>query len=449
VAHEKEVTALAVTANEKGLISGSHDGHIRCWHFELVEDERYGRRLTLEHTENTITTEERITCIACSPCGQFVGVALQNMKEYLYHADTMKLHKELYGKSLPANCIDFSGDGELLVTGSKDSNVRIYSTRHGEERRILKNAHTGEVTCVAFEGSSRLFFSAGQDGQVHQWDSRSFERVFTLRDGHSGCVRALAINPKGTWFVTAAMDHSMRVWTKTDELLELSNERAEEREREVELTQNAEEALGNQLKHVEGEAKDSQVVRASRPSYRTNIAIGILLDALDMIQQQLTKPSDTHYLLSVHQTDDPFLCFTRILDRIKASELEEMVVQLELFEVMRLLTVLVMTGDRGRFSRPCVRIGLVAFRSHAQRFMADKRSWNTIRKLQAHCEAFTLREKRLMGFNRAAFKLEIIKEEKKNNVNLYQEALGKQGEKKQRKKRREEAQRRMLLDAKD
>ena len=54
-----------------------------------------------------------------------------------------------------------------------------------------------------------------------------------------------------------------------------------------------------------------------------------------------------------------------------------------------------------------------------------------------------------MGFNRAAFKLEIIKEEKKNNVSLYQEALGKQGEKKQRKKRREEAQRRMLLDAKD
>lgn len=47
----------------------------------------------------------------------------------------LQLCHELYGKTLPATCMDFSTDSSLIVTGSKDSSLRIYGTDFGDQRR--------------------------------------------------------------------------------------------------------------------------------------------------------------------------------------------------------------------------------------------------------------------------------------------------------------------------
>merc|ERR1719383_1413599 len=116
-------------------------------------------------------------------------------------------------------------------------------------------------------------------------------------------VNALAINPRGSLLVSGGQDMSLRVWVKTNELVELSHEGEEERRLEEEKTEKAEAALGAQLKHVEGENKDSLVLRASRPTHRTAKAIYDLLDGIDMVGQSLKTPDGPpHFLLTVHQT---------------------------------------------------------------------------------------------------------------------------------------------------
>ena len=49
--------------------------------------------------------------------------------------DTLKLAHELYGKSEPLTCVDFSADGHLVVTGCQDCNLRIYGTDFGDTRK--------------------------------------------------------------------------------------------------------------------------------------------------------------------------------------------------------------------------------------------------------------------------------------------------------------------------
>ena len=122
---------------------------------------------------------------------------------------------------------------------------------------------------------------------------------------------------KGNWLVSAGQDYSIRLWERTEELLELQDEREEERrQQEEEEEENTMQA--GQEKHVEGETKESQAVRASRPTYRTEEAIDRILAAIDMYRQTLEEPdAPPHYLLLTHNVKDPLICFKKVLHTIR------------------------------------------------------------------------------------------------------------------------------------
>lgn len=65
----------------------------------------------------------------------------------------LQLYHELYGKSLPSTCMDFSTDATLIVTGSKDSSLRIYGTDFGDMRKWA-------LFCVKRLGMCRFFVYA-------------------------------------------------------------------------------------------------------------------------------------------------------------------------------------------------------------------------------------------------------------------------------------------------
>ena len=271
-ADKKDVSALVVTADDKGLLSGGTNGIVRCWKFELVGDTEGGRKLSLEHTDIAVSMADAITCIQCSPDGRFVGVATLDNKESLYYSDTMKLHQEIYGKSMPCRCMAFTHDGEVFVTGSMDSSLRIYGTNYGDLRKLLKNAHTGGVTCIQFQANTHLYFTAGHDGKINYWDADNFQRIMTLKS-HTGIIRCLSLPPKGNWLVSAGQDYSIRLWERTDELLELEEEREQERKKQEEEEEGEDGLMSGQVRHVEGETKNSEAVRASKPTYRTDEAV--------------------------------------------------------------------------------------------------------------------------------------------------------------------------------
>jgi len=46
--------------------------------------------------------------------------------------DSLKFYLSLYGHKLPVMCIDISSDGELIVTGSQDKNLKIWGLDFGD-----------------------------------------------------------------------------------------------------------------------------------------------------------------------------------------------------------------------------------------------------------------------------------------------------------------------------
>ncbi|KAK7017057.1 Dip2/Utp12 protein, partial [Halocaridina rubra] len=130
------VWSVALTHDGRGFLSGGSDKMVKFWKFELVQDEveGHGKRLSFIQDSRALKVADQVTSLCCSSDGKFVAVATLDLKETLYFSDTLKLCHELYGKALPATCMDISTDGSLVVTGSKDSSIRLYGTDFGDQK---------------------------------------------------------------------------------------------------------------------------------------------------------------------------------------------------------------------------------------------------------------------------------------------------------------------------
>lgn len=51
--------------------------------------------------------------------------------------DSLKFFLSLYGHMLPVLCMDISSDGDLIVTGSADKNLKIWGLDFGDCHKSL------------------------------------------------------------------------------------------------------------------------------------------------------------------------------------------------------------------------------------------------------------------------------------------------------------------------
>ncbi|KAH0638877.1 hypothetical protein KY290_036183 [Solanum tuberosum] len=92
--------------------------------------------------------------------------------------DSLKFFLSLYGHKLPVFCMDTSSDGDLLVIGSTDKNVKIWGLVFG-----IFISHFF-VMGVKFGRNTHYFFTVGKYHLVKYWHPDKFELLLTL-EGHN------------------------------------------------------------------------------------------------------------------------------------------------------------------------------------------------------------------------------------------------------------------------
>ncbi|KAG7168984.1 WD repeat-containing protein 3-like [Homarus americanus] len=411
------VWSVALTHDGRGFVTGGSDKMVKFWKFELVRDdgEGQGKRLSF--------VADQVTCVRCSSNGRFLAVATLDLKETLYFSDTLKLCHELYGKALPATCMDFSTDGTMIVTGSKDTSLRIYGTDFGDQRRLLKNAHQGGVTDLRFIPKTHMFFSCGQDGSVKQWDADNFQRIVTL-EGHTGIVRCLAVCPKGAWVATGGQDRSIRLWERTQEPLVLEEEREEERQKEEEKGGGT---TATQRPVVPGE-EGAQAVRPSMTSHHTEQAADMILEALMIYREQIEAGS----LAVPHQL-------------MTYVELEEAVILLPLDRILELLVVIKGLLEHDWDVELASRILVLAVRINLPQLLASAKAAPIIHALAYLLPKKTLQLQDMVGFNLAGLRHMKDRIEQRSETQLFAEASQKVKEARRKRKKKERAVKRVLM----
>ncbi|KAJ4456959.1 putative WD-40 repeat protein [Paratrimastix pyriformis] len=117
--------------------------------------------------------------------------------------------------------------GTALISGSKDSTVRVWDVL--EDYRMLETitGHKAPVLCLAWSEKTNMLASAGRDSAIKIWDTRTLapscraqrradKSIVCLQvtqlDGHRGDVTALLWSRDGITLFSGARDNMIKVW---------------------------------------------------------------------------------------------------------------------------------------------------------------------------------------------------------------------------------------------
>lgn len=128
--------------------------------------------------------------------------------------------KSLYSKDLFAhygcvNAIEFSNDGEWLVSGGDDKRVLIWNIdktlSNSRQPKVMKGEHNSNIFCLGFSHTNTKLFSAGNDEQVILHDMATGEILDVFL--HDEAVYGLSVDPANeNVFASACDDGRILIW---------------------------------------------------------------------------------------------------------------------------------------------------------------------------------------------------------------------------------------------
>lgn len=157
---------------------------------------------------------------------EFVAVATNSCDIKLYADKTMNCQLLRGHTDLVLALNKSASNPNLLVSGSKDNSVRLWSLRDGTARCVaVGRRHTGSVTSVAFgQTSSEFFVSASQDTCLKLWtlpeqkvlegNEESNLSCSNTQIAHQKDINCVSVAPNDKIIATASQDKTAKLWSR-------------------------------------------------------------------------------------------------------------------------------------------------------------------------------------------------------------------------------------------
>ncbi|THU80681.1 WD40 repeat-like protein [Dendrothele bispora CBS 962.96] len=113
--------------------------------------------------------------------------------------------------------INLSCDGQKLVSGDNDGNIKLWDLVSGKEVDISIEGHDGQVNSVAFSADGTRVVSGSDDKTIRLWDTATGAQIGNPLHGHDHWIRSVAFSADGTRIVSGSSDSTIRLWDTTTE----------------------------------------------------------------------------------------------------------------------------------------------------------------------------------------------------------------------------------------
>ncbi|MHA1934332.1 MAG: WD40 repeat domain-containing protein [Candidatus Thorarchaeota archaeon] len=204
--HEGAVYGLTLTSEGQKIISiADKDLAVRVWDFESGV-------LQTALAPNSV----HITTVAVTPDNRFVITGGKDGKGRIWNLENGVLqrviehHDSIYTMTV-------SPDGQYLISGSRtppatgeEGLIWIWKIENGELLHAMP-AHKGSVTALTMTADSKYILSGGMDGTVQLWDVETGSHISTMT-GHDSVVLNVTVTSDGRHVVSGSQDGTVRVW---------------------------------------------------------------------------------------------------------------------------------------------------------------------------------------------------------------------------------------------
>ncbi|NEQ07148.1 MAG: WD40 repeat domain-containing protein, partial [Moorea sp. SIO4E2] len=225
--HKAGVFSVSFSPDSQTIVSGSWDQAVKLWSFKGTEPQRFkklraairsvnfspdGLMIAAGSDDNTIKLWSRenlcngeLKPANLKPANLKPAVGSDHNINFLPFCLTPTILK---GHDDVIWSVSFSPDSQMLVSGSEDETVKLWS-RDGKEIRTLKG-HQGKVFSVSFSPDGKMIASASGDKTVKLWNLKGQE-IETLI-GHNDGVFSLSFSPDGKILASSDSNGNVIMW---------------------------------------------------------------------------------------------------------------------------------------------------------------------------------------------------------------------------------------------
>jgi WD40 repeat protein len=207
--HKAKVIYVGFFADGKSLISYSEDTRIRVWNLENNTSILYE------------TDDEKHSAQCFSHNSKFNNLVAYNQGDNVIIQNIWKKRsfEFLEGLESEVNSLNFSGDGSI-ITAVSDYN-KICSWNLSNENRISSyQIPEGKTNCIGFSNDGQMLVTGGFDGVVRIWNIDKIENTHIGDNLNAAITKEyskLKFSPDGELLVT--IGNSMKIWNAYNGIL--------------------------------------------------------------------------------------------------------------------------------------------------------------------------------------------------------------------------------------
>ncbi len=208
--HKSRVNSVAISPDGQYIVSGSRDKTVKLWD---VEDR------VLLHTFDGHGHTLSVNSVAISPDGQYIVSGSRDKTVKLWDVEDRVLLHTFDGHKSEVNSVAFSPDGQYIVSGSLDKTVKLWDVKNqvllhtfnGHEEAIIFNGHEEAIISVDFSPDGQYIVSGSLDKTVKLWDVKNKVILHTF-NGHESGVNSVSFSPDSQYIVSGSLDKTVKLW---------------------------------------------------------------------------------------------------------------------------------------------------------------------------------------------------------------------------------------------
>ena len=203
-AHREMITAIAITEDQRFLISVSWDRTLKIWDFA---------RGTLINTVEA--HDQGILALAVTGNGDYhlaTGGFDQTVKLWTLASDAsnLELNQIFLGHLGSIHGLDFAPRWHFLVSGSYDQTLKQWNLEQ-ETEEFSSYDSLGAIYALAVAPNQDFIAAAGGDGTVTLWQLGSGAKIAVL-SGNVSSVQSLAIAADSQIIAAGCVDGTVKIW---------------------------------------------------------------------------------------------------------------------------------------------------------------------------------------------------------------------------------------------
>ena len=197
--HQQDILAIAFSADQRFLASGSRDGTVRLW------DLQTGECLHIWNAHAAL-----VRSVAFSQDGAWLVSGGDDCDIRRWHTQTGQCLTVFEGHQKAVYAVCISPDGRTLISGSEDQTIRCWDIIQGRCLSTLQG-HEGGIWSIGLSPDGGALVSSSIDRQVRLWDMSSGNSLRTLM-GYTDYAYGLAFSPDGQILAAGSSNSLVRLW---------------------------------------------------------------------------------------------------------------------------------------------------------------------------------------------------------------------------------------------